>query len=55
MKRVGNLFGLVLGLAGATFAQQQTAPVADRVTKQNALFDEFYETTLKNSPELATA
>jgi len=33
----------------------QTAPVADRVAKQNALFEEFYQTELKNSPERATA
>src|SRR4051794_11350436 len=45
--------GLVLVLASPVFAE--TAPVADRVAKQNALFDEFYETGLKNSPELATA
>jgi len=45
--------GLVLGLAGASFAQ--TAPVADRVAKQNALFEEFYQTGLKNFPERATA
>ena len=31
------------------------APVADRVAKQNALFEEFYQTELKNSPERATA
>src|SRR5256714_9909415 len=49
-----NLFcGFVLVLASPVFAQ--TAPVADRVAKQNALFDEFYETGLKNSPERATA
>lgn len=45
--------GLVLALASSGFGQ--TAPVADRVAKQNALFDEFYETGLKNSPERATA
>src|SRR6476469_10211383 len=45
--------GIVLVLASPVFAQ--TAPVADRVAKQNALFDEFYETGLKNSPERATA
>src|SRR2546423_11242792 len=45
--------GFVLVLASAVFAQ--TAPVADRVAKQNVLFDEFYETGLKNSPERATA
>ena len=47
------IFGLTLGLACAVFGQN--ASVADRVNKQNALFDEFYEATLKNSPELATA
>ena len=47
------IIGLILGFACAVFAQN--ASVADRVNKQNALFDEFYEATLKNSPELATA
>ena len=47
------VFGLVLGLAWSAFAQ--TAPVADRVAKQNALFEEFYQTGLKNFPERATA
>ena len=45
--------GLVLALISPAFAQ--VAPVAERVAKQNALFDEFYETGLKNSPERATA
>ena len=40
-------------LAVPAFAE--TAPVADRVAQQNKLFDEFYETGLKNSPERATA
>ena len=31
------------------------ASVADRVAKQNALFEEFYQTDLKNNPERATA
>src|SRR5438270_9451126 len=44
---------VVLALASSVFAQ--VAPVADRVAKQNALFDEFYEAGLKNSPERATA
>jgi uncharacterized protein (DUF885 family) len=44
---------IVLALASSVFAQ--VAPVAERVTKQNALFDEFYETGLKNSPEQATS
>ncbi|HEV2804678.1 MAG TPA: DUF885 domain-containing protein [Chthoniobacterales bacterium] len=44
---------VVLALASSGFAQ--VAPVADRVAKQNALFDEFYETGLKNAPERATS
>jgi uncharacterized protein (DUF885 family) len=47
------VFGLVLGWAWSACAQ--TAPVADRVAKQNALFEEFYQTGLKNNPERATA
>jgi uncharacterized protein (DUF885 family) len=47
------VFGLVLGFGYSAFAQ--TAPVADRVAKQNALFEEFYQTGLKNNPERATA
>jgi uncharacterized protein (DUF885 family) len=31
------------------------APVADRVAKQNALFEEYYQAGLKNFPERATA
>ncbi|HEX9270648.1 MAG TPA: DUF885 domain-containing protein [Candidatus Binatia bacterium] len=45
----------VLFLGWAWSACGQTAPVADRVAKQNALFEEFYQTELKNSPERATA
>jgi len=45
--------GLVLVIASAAVAQ--TVPLADRVAKQNALFEEFYETGLKNSPERATS
>src|SRR3989440_1287980 len=47
------VFGLVLGLACAAFGE--LAPVADRVAKQNALFEEYYQVTLKNFPERATA
>src|SRR5881227_78008 len=47
------VFGLVLGFGCSAFAQM--VPVADRVAKQNALFEEFYQTELKNSPEGATA
>src|SRR2546429_8861528 len=47
------VFGLVLGWGWS--ACGQTAPAADRVAKQNALFEEFYQAELKNSPERATA
>jgi len=48
------VFGLVLAaIAPPSFAQ--IAPLADRVARQNALFEEFYQTSLKNSPERATA
>src|SRR3954469_24515793 len=47
------LCGIVLALASSGFGQ--TPPVTDRVAKQNALFDEFYEAGLKNSPERATS
>ena len=33
----------------------QPAPVGDRISQQNALFEEFYQTGLKNSPERATS
>ena len=47
------LCGFVLALACPAFAEM--APVADRVAQQNKLFDEFYETGLKNAPERATS
>src|SRR4051812_18074169 len=46
---------LVVILSFAATAIAQPAPVADRVAKQNALFEEFYETGLKNAPERATS
>jgi uncharacterized protein (DUF885 family) len=39
----------------AQHAQAQSSSVAERVAKQNALFDEFYEAELKNAPERATS
>jgi uncharacterized protein (DUF885 family) len=47
-------------LAAAVFpfgsvAHAQEASVADRVAKQNALFEEIYQKGLKNSPERATS
>src|SRR5579862_6125671 len=37
------------------FAAQTPQPAADRVAAQNALFDEQYESDLRNFPERATA
>ena len=45
------VFGWVLGLACSAFGQT----VADRVAKQNALFEEYYQAGLKNFPERATS
>src|SRR2546423_1199831 len=47
------VFGFVFALACAAVAD--TRSLADRVAKQNALFEEFYQTGLKNFPERATA
>jgi uncharacterized protein (DUF885 family) len=47
------VFGLVFGLACAAFGEM--SPVAERVAKQNALFEKYYQVTLKNFPERATA
>jgi len=45
--------GLILAFVCSAFAE--TVPVADRVAKQNALFEEYYQAFLKNNPERATA
>ena len=45
------VFGLILVLACSVFGQT----VADRVAKQNALFEEYYQAGLKNFPERATS
>ena len=45
------VFGLVLVLACSAFGQT----AADRVAKQNALFEEYYQAGLKNFPERATS
>jgi uncharacterized protein (DUF885 family) len=42
-----------LALASPAFGQM--ASVADRTAQQDALFEEFYQTGLKNNPERATA
>ncbi|MEP6955656.1 MAG: DUF885 domain-containing protein [Chthoniobacterales bacterium] len=48
-----TLPGFLLALASPAFAEM--TPLAERVAKQDALFEEFYETGLKNSPERATS
>jgi len=47
---------LLIVLAVCGFASAQAPqPVADRLAAQNALFDEQYETDLRDFPERATA
>ena len=46
---------LLVAMTGSIFAQSNLKPVADRLAAQNALFDEYYETDLRNFPERATA
>jgi uncharacterized protein (DUF885 family) len=52
--RIYQIFFLLLAFAGSAFAQN-VKPVADRLAAQNALFDEQYESDLRNFPERATA
>jgi uncharacterized protein (DUF885 family) len=52
--RLPQAFFLIVTLTGSVFAQNPK-PVADRLAAQNALFDEYYETDLRNFPERATA
>jgi len=49
-----HLFTAVLLLLATAFAQD-ARPVGDRSKAQDALFDEYYETELRNRPEMATA
>jgi uncharacterized protein (DUF885 family) len=53
MRLYPSLF-LLVTVASSLFAQN-LKPVADRVAAQNALFEEQYETDLRNFPERATA
>ena len=55
MRHIIGGFGAVLALACPALAFGEMAPVADRVAQQNALFEEYYQTGLKNSPERATS
>src|ERR1051326_8166318 len=45
---------LLFSFATAAFAQGHK-PVSERLSAQNALFDEQYESDLRNSPERATS
>lgn len=47
-------FLTVVACAASTFSQS-LKPVAERLAEQNAIFDEQYETDLRNFPERATA
>jgi uncharacterized protein (DUF885 family) len=46
---------LCLGFAAASLVAQEHNTLADRLAGQNALFDEQYESDLRNAPERATA
>src|SRR4051812_34396303 len=50
-----NLACYLLAASVCSSAYAQGPSVADRTAKQNALFEEFYQTGLKNSPERATS
>jgi len=52
--RVSQVFLLAIATAASIFAQD-LKPVAERLSAQNALFDEQYEADLRNFPERATA
>src|SRR5271156_5512698 len=52
--RTYRILFFLLAIAGFAFAQN-LQPVADRLAEQNALFDEQYESDLRNFPERATA
>jgi uncharacterized protein (DUF885 family) len=51
-----NYLSLIFLLAAAvSVSGQDTKPAADRVAAQNAIFDDYYESELRNFPERATA
>ena len=52
--RFHQIFLFSLAMAGSLCAQE-LKPIADRLGAQNALFDEQYESDLRNFPERATA
>src|SRR6267378_4550559 len=53
MRHYQSLFSMLV-MGGSAFAQDSN-PVADRIAAQNALFDEQYESDLRNFPTRATA
>jgi uncharacterized protein (DUF885 family) len=52
--RFHKILLMTLAFSGSAFAQD-LKPVAERLSAQNALFDEQYESDLRNFPERATA
>src|SRR5579864_511676 len=51
-----SFLSLAFLLFVSVFSLSQTAkPVSERLAAQNALFDEYYETELRNLPQMATA
>ena len=52
--RLHSILFLVFSIVGCALAQE-VKPVADRVAAQNAVFDEQYESDLRDFPERATA
>ena len=48
------ILGLVFAIVASAYAQN-TKAVADQLAAQNALFEEYYESELRNFPERATA
>src|SRR2546427_4344950 len=52
--RYHKLFFAILAFGGSVFAQD-VKPVAERLAVENALFEEQYESDLRNFPERATA
>src|SRR6202011_1554921 len=54
LMRLKRKLVLLLLAAGPAFAQN-SKPVAERLAAQNALFEEQYESDLRNLPERATA
>ncbi|HEY6337355.1 MAG TPA: DUF885 domain-containing protein [Candidatus Sulfotelmatobacter sp.] len=54
MRTIPRLAVVIAAASICAFAQS-VKPVAERLAVQNALFDEYYETELRNSPERATA